>query len=403
MNKNWTLPVIYFSTAGLCLIGSAAWLSQRSDDSLNPNHSQNDAPASSANVNATRISLSASVVERFSQSLLNDELPPKDLASSIVALDFDGLHALSVHLRQAFEADPAKAKKWLTALGLELSDLGHHMQALDLINYLATQDGIADVERKVMNHWLENDLDGLRGNLADRARDGLTDTHHLALVASLIQAEKIDEFSSWAQWIEALGQKNQSQFQGQLLAKVISHSNPDTISTVASLVRNAPENAYLLSYLPELVSKLKPGDPEAALAWISTLEVQNESLRADTFAAIVNDLALKDPDQAAEIITADNFLTKYYHDSSDQSDLEEGEWSPGARVFFDRTLEAYVKGLGLVDPESALQSSKSFFNPELRDQYVPHYTNILANPDLQKDLLHENCPGCQDGNQSHNH
>ena len=87
------------------------------------------------------------------------------------------------------------------------------------------------------------------------------------------------------------------------------------------------------------------------------------------FGAVIQHIARSDVDAAAEILSQDDFLPKYFPAPLEDLVDEEGNWSGEARWFFDEILRLFIEEISETDRELAQNSVESYFDPLRREEY----------------------------------
>ena len=362
---------------------------QRSSDS--PSVDFVAPPATAAPV-LSQVTPSESVLTERLIASFSDGSVGKDFILLVEGLPIEQLYLVSESWAIFHQQSPELAEQWMRDLAAKLTERDLHERALDVMAYLPTQDAIPQIERLVFRDWLTTDEDQLRAFVDQKAEEGAMDEHHASILASLFLNEGKEQWGSWRDWIANQKGARGQELQGLMIGKLAHHTPDDQLQEIGAFLSKHLDNRVVVGQLPQFAARMAKDNPEDALTWVAGLEMPDDYMRAETFGRVLYDTAQTDPDRAWELLSADDFLTRYYQKEGSKNPDSSGEWDETAQQFFDMTLNSYISGMVLTDPESAIASADSFFNQELGENVKKELKAYVANHQANFGDGNENTP-----------
>lgn len=317
------------------------------------------APTSSiASASSPAGNLTDRIVDSF-----GEESASVDFVTLVENLPISELYQVSEGWAIFYDAAPEEAEAWLKSLSDQLVQRDAHERALELMAYLSTQAPVPQIERTVLHDWLSTNEEDLRAHVHAKALEGGVNEHHASILASIFLNEGGHQLESWQEWIGEQSGPRGLELQGLMIGKFAHHASKDQLQSVAALMERHLDNQIVMAHMPQLAVRLSEDNPRAGLEWVAALELGDEFMRAETMGHLLYNVAQSDPDLAWSILEADDFLARYHEDSAGDG-APQGGWSHTAQEFFDKTLESYIHGLVLVDPQAAIASAGAFFSEE---------------------------------------
>ena len=320
-----------------------------------------------------------------------------DFVRLVENLPISELYQVSEGWAIFYDAAPEAAEAWLKSLSDQLVEGDAHERALDLMAYMSTQAPVPQIERSVLHDWLSTDEEALRAHVYAKAMEGGVDEHHASILASIFLNEGEERLKSWQEWITEQSGPRGLELQGLMIGKFAHHASKDQLQSVAELMGQHLDNQIVMAHMPQLAVRLGEDNPRAGLEWVAGLDLGDEYMRAETMGHLLYNVAQSDPDLAWSILEADDFLARYHKDFSGD-EVPPGGWSHTAQEFFDKTLESYIHGLVLVDPQAAIASADSFFSDEKGasvKKEIENYIRDHASVAVSESEGHDpDCAGC---------
>lgn len=353
---------IYLGTFASCLVGGASWLALTSD------HEAANAPVSlSGETSANRSSLPLSINWQEKAALSLTSGNPKDFALLLTNLGHHELAQIASEIHQAFQRDPDGTAAWLETLSLSLADANHHGQAAKLLDLLSFPKQVPAIERKIFQRWLTKSPSEAFASFTDSAKEGFIKEHQLSLIASVLQQESPEQLTTFTQWV------NDTQdpvLKGTAIQKLVTHLKTENIEQIGELIVQNIDNGIVSAAAFDYVTKHSPEERTKTLEWVSSLPTENIGFKAQVFGRAIHTIATENVDQATELLSADQFLQKYYQEPYEPNAHQEGEWSSNAQRFFDITLQSFIRGAMFTDLELARNSAHSYFDANLRQEQL---------------------------------
>lgn len=292
----------------------------------------------------------------------------RDFARQIQRAGSSTLSEVSSAILLAHRNNPTDTIAWLEELSLELASLNSHSQAALLLGFLPEFEETATIQNKVYSAWILADSDGVLDFFQTFAAKDEIPHAQLSIVAGLLQGAHVELFDTYSSWLE----QSDSLLKGSLVEALVPHLLPENIDSVTELIlENLDENRHFEVALSKLIEVRSPEDPAANLEWLSQLDLERSQIgiQVAAFGSAIQNIARSDVNAAAEILSQEDFLTKYFPAPQEELVDEEGNWSGDARWFFDEVLGHFIEEIKETDPELAKNSVESYFDPLRREEY----------------------------------
>ncbi len=314
------------------------------------------------------------------------------------SMPVDEIGAVTSELEGYFKEDGKAAQAWLFALYGGLAKLNAQDRMLDITGYLQVQKEVPDVERRVLYDLSEKSWDQVTGLFSKLAKEeDFIDGRQAAIAVSLALNERSERFGDLVKWIDGLDGKDVAKLQAKMLEKLIEHTDPtsENFKAVTKLLEDHITGEKAVLHLPELAVKMGEANSENALDWVAKVKTKNDEMRMYAYAHVMQDLALKDPVKATEVLSSAHFIPKYFVSSQHTSPyLTNGELRPEAKEFYDNTVAAMMEGLASVEPQIVLDSVGVFFSPEKKEKFTKLAHEMMNTGSMPASNSKCNNPNC---------
>lgn len=275
---------------------------------------------------------------------------------------------ISTAILSAHEEQPDRTILWLEELSVQLAFSKAHAQAALLLDLLSPFEETSTIESKIFSDWILTDSEGALSFFQRLAEEDEIPHSQLSVVAALFQGAHTELFDTYYAWIE----QSDMLLQGSLVEALVPHLLPENMDSVTDIIlSNLASNRHFEVALFKLVEVRSPEDPAKSLEWLSQLDL--DEVQAGTqvaaFGAAIQHIARSDVDAAAQILSQEDFLPKYFPAPQEELVDEEGNWSGKARWFFDEVLRHFIEEIQEADLELARNSVESYFDPLRREEY----------------------------------
>lgn len=294
----------------------------------------------------------------------------RNFAQQIQKIDPADLSKISYIILSAHKEKPDDTIAWLEELSLELAALGAHDRAALLLDLLSPFEESSTITGKVFSDWIETDPAGTFSFFKELAEEDEISNWQLSVVAELFQGSHVDRFDTYQNWIEE--SDSDLNLKGSLVEALVPHLLPENIDSIAKIIIDNLEHEREFGFaLSQLVTVRSPEDPAQNLEWLAQLNLPKSQIGTQVvaFGAVIQHIARSDIDAAAEILSQDDFLPKYFPAPLEDLVDEEGNWSGEARWFFDEILRLFIEEISETDRELAQNSVESYFDPLRREEY----------------------------------
>ena len=326
------------------------------------------------------------------------------LVDHVSVMPFSDIGYLTTELSEFFEEDDAAAKSWLSALAMGLVEQDNADRSLDICGYLFSNKALPDIERQVLYHITAEGFGAVQERFTNlHKEEQFIDNRQASILLSLAMNERADQKEQVLSWIEGMkGKPELANLQGSFLRNLVRQTEPtsEDFDRLVKLVEGNLDNIKVSTNLPELATRYAPDDPEKTITWLASLDTPDQEMREESYAQVMQDMVLNDLPQAAELLSAENFLELHYKSSSQPNAYkEDGEVTEEAQQFYDRVLGGFMDGLVAADPQTVLDSAGSFFSKEKEAEYRALAQALLEDPALALPAC--GSAGCT--NPDHNH
>ena len=294
----------------------------------------------------------------------------RNFAQQIQKVDSADLSKISYIILSAHKEKPDDTIAWLEELSLELAALGAHDRAALLLDLLSPFEESSTITGKVFSDWIETDPAGTFSFFKELSEEDEISNWQLSVVAELFQGSHVDRFDTYQNWIEE--SDSDLNLKGSLVEALVPHLLPENIDSIAKIIIDNLEHEREFGFaLSQLVTVRSPEDPAQNLEWLAQLNLPKSQIGTQVvaFGAVIQHIARSDIDAAAEILSQDDFLPKYFPAPLEDLVDEEGNWSGEARWFFDEILRLFIEEISETDRELAQNSVESYFDPLRREEY----------------------------------
>lgn len=294
----------------------------------------------------------------------------RNFAQQIQKIDPADLSKISYIILSAHKEKPDDTIAWLEELSLELAALGAHDRAALLLDLLSPFEESSTITGKVFSDWIETDPAGTFSFFKELSEEDEISNWQLSVVAELFQGSHVDRFDTYQNWIEE--SDSDLNLKGSLVEALVPHLLPENIDSIAKIIIDNLEHEREFGFaLSQLVTVRSPEDPAQNLEWLAQLNLPKSQIGTQVvaFGAVIQHIARSDIDAAAEILSQDDFLPKYFPAPLEDLVDEEGNWSGEARWFFDEILRLFIEEISETDRELAQNSVESYFDPLRREEY----------------------------------
>ena len=330
------------------------------------------------------------------------------LVDVVANMPFSEIGLLTTEVNTLFREDRETAKKWLTALCDGLVESTNHDRALDIAGYFFSNKDLPDIERRVLYRITEESWDLVTDRFTKLYKDeAFIDRRQAAIAISLAMNERSESKDQLLDWIKSAGNDPKlAQLQGVFLEKMAKHVDRDSENfdqTIALFEKNL-NNRFVSTHLPEVALRYAPKDPAKTFEWLAKLDTNDSEIRENAYSRVMQEMVLDRVPEAAEIMSASNFLDLYYRSEEKPTPYtEDGEIRPEAKEFYDRILTGFMDGIVSADPQLVAESVDSFFSEEKKAEYLKIAQELLeSSEDLAAAKLPAcGTPGCT--NEDHHH
>ena len=294
----------------------------------------------------------------------------RNFAQQIQKVDSADLSKISYIILSAHKEKPDDTIAWLEELSLELAVLDAHDRAALLLDLLSPFEESSTITGKVFSDWIETDPAGTFSFFKELSEEDEISNWQLSVVAELFQGSHVDRFDTYQNWIEE--SDSDLNLKGSLVEALVPHLLPENIDSIAKIIIDNLEHEREFGFaLSQLVTVRSPEDPAQNLEWLAQLNLPKSQIGTQVvaFGAVIQHIARSDVDAAAEILSQDDFLPKYFPAPLEDLVDEEGNWSGEARWFFDEILRLFIEEISETDRELAQNSVESYFDPLRREEY----------------------------------
>ena len=360
--------IIVLCIINLCLLSTHIYLfnKQRTNTTAVTN-----SPSNAAQVN-TRQAVSSPRRLYLSDQVLSlaeaQELNPTRTGLKASLMNDDELVDLSSPILQWFDQDEEAAVKWLSEFSDKMIKEDAHDRLAFFLGYLNSFGTVREIERKTFSDWMQDGSTEILSHFSERLKkDDVLDPHHVSIAVSLALNEHSDQAADLIKAVSEMDSPEQSQIQGVFVSKFLAHAKEEEhLHQVIDLIEENVKNPRVAANLLPVARYLSVDSPENTLEWISQLPVEDDDLRAAAFATVFEEVTYTKPDSAAEILSGESFLNKYFHKEARD---ESGQLTAESKDFFDLALESYVSVMLADNPALAVDSAGAFFDPEKQTSY----------------------------------
>ncbi|GEM_PF-6303336 len=319
------------------------------------------------------------LAEKFKKALSNPSSSDFDkLIDYVATMPVSEISLLSTQFIDLFENSHDLAMESLSKLSYGLAEQGAQTRALDVTGYLPTEKDVPNIERRLMYDWSEKSLSPVTKHFEEMVREtGFTDKHQAFVLASLVMNERAAHHRDFVSWIENLDQTvEMRELQTAMLGGLIHSADPGSkaFKEALSLFEARIDKEEHLTNLDRLALKYSPEEPEKALKWISDLPIENKNYTFNAFAAVLHEVAVTDMEKAIDTLSSETFLGNYFDGTT--YDLEQN-LTQEAKDFYDKALDAFMRGVLTYNPQVALDSADAFYSTKKSNEIKEIATEML--------------------------
>lgn len=279
--------------------------------------------------------------------------------------------------------DREAAVEWLENLTDGLCELGAHNVALDITSYIQGKREIPDIERRIFYDLTsDNFTPVLERFTLQVAESGFIDTRQVSIATSLALNERSASKDQFMSWVKSLSDHpERHRLQVTALRHLVGNAEPGSADQAATyaLVEETIGQREVSTHLPELALQYAPGDPAKTFEWVSQLATDDQEMREQAYAQVMQQSVFDGGEKAAEVLSSNTFLDTTYSALTGESPFaEDGNVQTAAGEFYDRVLAAFMDGMVSVDPYLVLESADAFFSPELARTYKSLAREVLV-------------------------
>gem|GEM_PF-6370641 len=253
-------------------------------------------------------------------------------------------------------------------------------------------------ERRTIIKWLSQESDGLLAHLKEEQQLERFPVNErlISIAASVMLYERSELFDDF---LHGLGEFSSPELLGvrnHFIQKLVHHADSKNLEKVTDLVIKNIDDPQVAANVIAIADHQAQAAPIEAMHWLSDLKMKDLEVHTAAFGILFENIAYRDPEQAAEILTGERFLETFFPEKKIDA---KGDWTFEAKEFFDLSLGSFLDSTMMSDSEIAMKSAGSFFSKARQTNYRKRIAQAAAQLKKRKNHDHqhhdEDCAFCQ--------